>query len=36
VDNAAFQQALQPGASQIESGLDQAMLRRIREWRPAS
>ncbi|WP_270935123.1 DctP family TRAP transporter solute-binding subunit [Falsiroseomonas oryzae] len=36
VDNAAFQQALQPGASQIESGLDQALLRRIREWRPAS
>jgi tripartite ATP-independent transporter DctP family solute receptor len=36
VDNAAFQQALQPGASQIESGLDQQMLRRIREWRPAS
>jgi tripartite ATP-independent transporter DctP family solute receptor len=36
VDNAAFQQALQPGAAQIESGLDQAMLRRIREWRPAS
>ncbi|MGG5818112.1 DctP family TRAP transporter solute-binding subunit [Falsiroseomonas sp. HW251] len=36
VDNAAFQQALQPGASQIESGLDQAMLRRIRDWRPGS
>jgi tripartite ATP-independent transporter DctP family solute receptor len=33
VDNAAFQQALQPGASQIESGLDGALLRRIREWR---
>jgi tripartite ATP-independent transporter DctP family solute receptor len=33
VDNAAFQQALQPGASQIESGLDSALLRRIREWR---
>jgi TRAP-type C4-dicarboxylate transport system substrate-binding protein len=36
VDSSAFQQALQPGAAQIESGLDQAMLRRIRDWRPAS
>ncbi len=34
VDNAAFQQALQPGTSQIENGLDSALLRRIREWRP--
>jgi tripartite ATP-independent transporter DctP family solute receptor len=36
VDNAAFQTALQPGAAQIESGLDAALLRRIREWRPGS
>jgi tripartite ATP-independent transporter DctP family solute receptor len=36
VDSAAFQAALQPGAAQIESGLDQAMLRRIRDWRPGS
>mgnify|MGYP002780909440 FL=1 len=36
VDSAAFQQAMQPGAAQIESGLDGALLRRIREWRPGS
>jgi tripartite ATP-independent transporter DctP family solute receptor len=36
VDSAAFQAALQPGAAQIESGLDSALIRRIREWRPAS
>ncbi|WP_137178080.1 TRAP transporter substrate-binding protein [Roseomonas sp. AR75] len=34
VDNAAFQQALRPGASQIESGLDSALLGRIRNWQP--
>ena len=33
VDNAAFQAALAPQAAQIEQQLDQALLRRIREWR---
>lgn len=36
VDSAAFQQALTVGAAQIEQGLDSALLRRIREWRPGS
>ncbi|MBY0336707.1 MAG: DctP family TRAP transporter solute-binding subunit [Acetobacteraceae bacterium] len=35
VDNAAFQQALAPAAGTIEQGLDSALLRRIRDWRPA-
>ncbi len=33
VDNAAFQAALAPQAANIEQQLDQALLRRIREWR---
>ncbi|MFL1462087.1 TRAP transporter substrate-binding protein DctP [Roseococcus sp. DSY-14] len=33
VDNGAFQSALAPQAAQIEQQLDQALLRRIREWR---
>ena len=36
VDTAAFQQALSGGTAQIESGLDSALIRRIREWRPGS
>jgi TRAP-type C4-dicarboxylate transport system substrate-binding protein len=36
VDSAAFQAALAPSAAQIEQGLDSALLRRIREWRPGS
>jgi tripartite ATP-independent transporter DctP family solute receptor len=36
VDTAAFQAALQPGTAQIESGLDGALISRIRAWRPAS
>jgi tripartite ATP-independent transporter DctP family solute receptor len=34
VDSAAFQQALAGGTAQIEQGLDSALIRRIREWRP--
>jgi tripartite ATP-independent transporter DctP family solute receptor len=33
VDSAAFQAALAPGATQIETGLDSALLARIRAWR---
>ncbi|WP_296574468.1 DctP family TRAP transporter solute-binding subunit [Phreatobacter sp.] len=36
VDSAAFQAALASGATQIEQGLDSALLRRIRDWRPGS
>ena len=36
VDSAAFQAALASGSAQIEQGLDSALLRRIREWRPGS
>ncbi|PWS35474.1 C4-dicarboxylate ABC transporter substrate-binding protein [Falsiroseomonas bella] len=36
VDSAAFQQALAGGSAQIEQGLDSALIRRIREWRPGS
>ena len=35
VDNAAFQQALATGFADYERTLDQALLRRIREWQPA-
>jgi len=34
VDNAAFQQALAGGFADFERTLDQALLRRIREWKP--
>lgn len=36
VDSAAFQAALASGSAQIEQGLDSALIRRIREWRPGS
>jgi len=36
VDNAAFQAALAQGFAEFERTLDAALLRRIREWRPAS
>jgi len=36
VDSAAFQGALASGSAQIEQGLDSALLKRIREWRPGS
>ena len=36
VDTAAFQAALASGSAQIESGLDSALIRRIREWRAGS
>jgi len=36
VDSAAFQAVLATGAAQIEAGLDDDLLRRIREWRPGS
>jgi TRAP-type C4-dicarboxylate transport system substrate-binding protein len=35
VDTAAFQAALAPAFAEFERSLDGALLRRIREWRPA-
>jgi len=36
VDSAAFQTALAPAFAEYERTLDGALMRRIRDWRPAS